>query len=137
MFVLERSLSRSGWVWLLCTCCTCCCCCCCCCGPAFVSWSDGRPELSRGGEIVLIVVRRVYVGGCTGIVGFPGEFPVDVHIWYEVFVTNPFEFLCLLRLRPSESVTVAVSIHVVLAFVTVVSLFTTGVTKVGNPAEAG
>ena len=89
------------------------------------------------GEIVLNVVSRVYAGSRTGIVGFPGEFPVDVHIWYEVFVTNPFELFCLLRLRPSELVTVAVRVHVVLAFVTVVSLFTTGVTKVGDPAEAG
>ena len=87
------------------------------------------------GEIVLNVVSRVYAGSRTGVVGFPGEFPVDLHIWYEVFVTNPFEFLRLFRLRPSELVMVAVRVHVVLAFVTVVSFFTTGVTKVGDPAE--
>ena len=53
------------------------------------------------GEVVLNIVRWVHVGSRPGIVGVPGEFPVDVHVWYEVFVTNPFEVLCLLRLRPS------------------------------------
>ena len=100
-------------------------------GGAVVLNSPGR------GEIVFDVLSRVDAGRRTGIVGLPGEFPVDVHIWYEVIVTNPFEFLCLLRLRPSELGTVAVRVHVVAAFVTVVSLFTTGVAKVGRPAEAG
>ena len=68
------------------------------------------------GEVVLNVVSRVDIGSRTGIVGFPGKFPVDVHIWYEVIVTNPFEVLCLLRLRPSGLVTVPVRVHVVLAF---------------------
>ena len=54
-----------------------------------------------------------------------------------MIVTNPFEVLCLLRLRPSGLATVAVRIHVVLAFITVVSLLATGVTEVGRPAEAG
>ena len=93
--------------------------------------------LSRRGEVVLNVVSWIHVGSRPGIVGVSGKFPVDVHIWYEVFVTNPFEVLCLLRLRPSGVATVAVRVHVILAFVTVVSLFATGVTEVGRPAEAG
>ena len=88
-------------------------------------------------EVVLNIVRWVHVGSCPGVVGVPGKFPVDVHIWYEEFVTNPFEVLCLLRVRPSAMTTVAVRVHVVLAFITVVSLFATGVTEVGRPAEAG
>ena len=47
------------------------------------------------GEVVLNVVSRIYAGSRPGIVGFPGKFPVDVHIWYEVIVTNPFEILSL------------------------------------------
>ena len=88
------------------------------------------------GEVVLNVVCWIQVGSRPGIVGFPGKFPIDVHIWYEVIVTNPFEVLCLLRLRSSGLATVAVRVHVVSAFVTVVSLFATGVTEVGRPAEA-
>ena len=85
-------------------------------------------------EVVLNVVNWIHVGSPPGIIGVPGKFPVDVHIWYEVFVTNPFEVLCLLRLRPSAAATVAVRVRVVLAFVTVVFLFATGVTEVGRPA---
>ena len=59
-------------------------------------------------EVVLNIVRWIHVGSRPGIVGVPGKFPVDVHIWYEEFVTNPFEVLCLLRLRPSAMATVAV-----------------------------
>ena len=47
------------------------------------------------GEVVLNVVSRVYIGSRNGIVGFPGNFPVNVNIWYEVIVTNPFEILSL------------------------------------------
>ena len=76
-------------------------------GRTVVLNSPGR------GEIVFDVLTRVDTGRRTGVVGLPGEFPIDVHIWYEVFMTNPFEVLCLLRLRPSGLGTVAVRVHVV------------------------
>ena len=92
---------------------------------------------ARRREVVLDIVSWIHVGSRPGIVGVPGKFPVDVHIWYEVFVTNPFEVLCLLRLRSSAMTTVAVRVHVVLACITVMSLFATGVTEVGRSADAG
>lgn len=88
-------------------------------------------------EVIFNVVSWIQVGSRPGIVGVPGKFPIDVHIWYEVIVTNPFEIFCLLRLRPREVGTVAVRVHMILAFKTVVSLFATGVTEVGRSAEAG